>query len=158
MNRLRTLAASARPLAEVLIDALRSSSNLSRLRATLPDEEHSGPDQFSLRLEDEINERPDSNAIRGLHPEDAAAAALLGQAFEQSRDTLAHLRDADTAAIIEVSHADLVEPVARLLRNHVLGPETPVVNGDSIDRQTSTAPSAPYLSSSARTRPSPGRL
>jgi cell division protease FtsH len=139
------LAASVRPLADVLIDALRSSRNLSRLRATLPDEEHHGPDQLPLQLEDETNEKHESDAIRVLHPDDAVAAVLFGQAFEHSRDALARLRDPDTVAIIEVSQANLVEPIARLLRKHVLGPETPVINGDSVDKQTPAAPTGTVL-------------
>jgi cell division protease FtsH len=55
------------------------------------------------------------------------------------------LRDPDTVAIIEVSQPDLVEPVARLLRKHVLGPETPVQDGDGLDKQTTVAPTGTVL-------------
>jgi cell division protease FtsH len=145
MSRLRTLAGSARPLAEVLIDALRSSRNLSRLRATLPDEEDYGPHQFSLPLDEESNDDRASDAIQVLQPDDAAAAALLGQAFEHSREALARLKNPDTMAIIEVSHPDFVEPVARLLRKHLLGPETPLIDGDSRDKQKTAAPAGTVL-------------
>jgi cell division protease FtsH len=142
MSRLRMLAAAPRPLADVLIDALRSSSRLSRLRPNLPEEHNDGSDQFSLQLDEESGEEYVSNTIRVLHPDDAAVAALFGQAFERSRDVLARLRDPDMVAIIEVPHTDLVEPVARLLRKHVLGPETPVLDGDGLAKQATAAPSS----------------
>jgi hypothetical protein len=71
------LAASARPLADVLIDVLRGSNKLSRLRAILPDEKDYGSEQFSLQLDDESNDKHESYAIQVLHPDDAAAAVLL---------------------------------------------------------------------------------
>jgi hypothetical protein len=64
MSRLRMLAASPRPLADVLIDALRTSSRLSRLLPILPDEDNDGPDQFSLQLDDTSVEEYASNTIR----------------------------------------------------------------------------------------------
>jgi cell division protease FtsH len=133
------LAASARPLADVLIDVLRGSSKLSRLRATLPDEEDYGSEQFSLQLDDESNDKHESEAIQVLHPDDAAAAVLLGHAFEPSRDALTRLKNSDMVAIIEVPHPDLVAPIARLLRKHVLGPETPVLDGDSLSKEATAA-------------------
>lgn len=138
-TRLRSLAASARPLADVLIDALRASRKLSRLRAPFPDEDDQSRQQFSLQLETEGDDRPADEPIQVLHPDDVAAAVLVGQAFERSRDTLARLRDPDMVAVIEVPHPDFVEPVARLLCKHVLGPETPVLNGDSLDKQPTAA-------------------
>jgi hypothetical protein len=133
------LAASARPLADVLIDALRSSSNMSRAQAILTDEDSSGPQQLSLRLEDDIHAKQASDAIQVLHPDDAAIAALVGRAFERSREVLIGLRDPDMVLVIEVPHPDFVEPVARLLRKHVLGPETPVLDGDGLDKQRTAA-------------------
>jgi cell division protease FtsH len=139
MTRLRTLAASARPLADVLIDALRASSKLSRLRAHLPDEDDQGRQQFSLQLEEEGDDRHADDPIQVLHPHDVATAVLLGQAFERSRDALAHLSDPDMVAVIEVPHPDFIEPVVRLLRKHVLGSETSVLDGDSLDKQLTAA-------------------
>jgi cell division protease FtsH len=133
------LAASARPLADVLIAALRSSSNMSRAQAVFTDEDSSGPHQFSLQLEDDILAKQASDAIQVLHPDDAAIAALVGRAFERSREILAGLRDPDMVLVIEVPHPDFVEPVARLLRKHVLGPETPVLDGDGLDKQRTAA-------------------
>src|ERR1700738_4711749 len=135
MSRLRMLAASARPLADVLIDVLRGSSKLSRLRATLPDEADYSPEQFSLQLDDESNDKRERDTIQVLHPDDAAAAVLLGRAFEPSRDALTPLKTSDMVAIIEVPHPDLVAPIARLLRKHVLGLETPVLDGDSLSKE-----------------------
>jgi cell division protease FtsH len=145
MSRLRTLAASARPLADVLIDALRATSRLSRLRATLPEEEDYGPHQFSLPLDDESSDNQVNDTIHVVHPDDVAVAAVLGHAFEHSRDALTRLKDPDMVAIIEVPHPDFVAPVARLLRKHLLGPETPVLDGDSVSKVTSAAPAGTVI-------------
>ena len=63
MTRLRILAASGRPLAGLLIDALRARSMPFRLRTHLPDDDDYGPHQFSLNLEDESHDRADGNAM-----------------------------------------------------------------------------------------------
>jgi hypothetical protein len=139
MTRLRRLAASARPLADVLIDALRASNRLSRLLAPLPPQDDQGRQQLSLQLEEEGDDRRIDDAILVLYPEDVAAAVLVGNAFEHSRDALTHLRDPDMVAVIEVPHPDFVEPVMRLLRKHVFGPETSVLNGDGVDKQPTAA-------------------
>ncbi len=140
------LAAAARPLAEVLVDALRSGRSLSRGRTTtLPDVDDIGPDQFSLQFDDEGRDRHANESIRGLHPDEAAAAVLLGLAFEHSRDVLAQLRDPAMVAVIEVPHFDLVEPIVGLLRKHVLGLETPVIDGDGLDKHTTPAPDGTVL-------------
>lgn len=138
MSRLRTLAASARPLADVLIDALRASTSLSSLRTQVPEDDQ-GRHQFELRFEEESDDRRTDEALWILHPEDVAAAALLGQALDQSRNALARLKDSDTVTIIEVSHSDFVRPIERLLRKHVLGPQTLVLDGDSVDKQPNVA-------------------
>jgi hypothetical protein len=139
MTRLRILAASARPLAEVLIDSLRASGKLSRLRPRLRDEDDQGRQQLSLQLDAEGDDMQPDEPIQVLHPDDVATAVLLGQAFECSRDALAHLSDPDMVAIIEVAHPDFVEPVARLLRKHVLGAGTAVLDGDGLDKQSTAA-------------------
>jgi cell division protease FtsH len=139
MTRLRILAASARPLADVLIDALRARSMPFRLRTHLPDEDGYGPHQFSLKLEDESDGHRDNDAMPVLHPDDAAVAALLGRAFENSRDVLARLADPDMVAVLEVPHPDFVEPIVRLLHKHILGSEMAVRDGDSLSKQASTA-------------------
>jgi hypothetical protein len=139
MTRLRILAASARPLADVLIDALRASSKLSRLRVHLPDEDDQGRQQFSLPLEEETDYSHADDPIQVLHPDDVATAVLLGRAFECSRDALARLADPDMVAVIEVPHPDFVEAVVRLLRKNVLGPGISVQDGDSLDKQPTAA-------------------
>jgi hypothetical protein len=139
MIKLRKLAAAARPLADVLIDALRVRGNLSRLRGSLPDEDNDDLHQFSLNLEDDDNDRDETGLIQILHPDEAAVAVLLGNAFEHSRDILARLREPDTVAIIEVPDPNLVESITRLLRKHVLGPEATVLDGDGLTRQTTVA-------------------
>jgi cell division protease FtsH len=156
------LAASVRPIADVLVDSLRASGRLSRLRATLPDEDDHAyqQHQFSLELEDECDEKEVRSAPQILHPDEAAAAVLLGKAFERSRDVLAILRQPDTVAIITVPHADFVEPINKVLRKHVLGPETSVIDGDSLSKRTTLAsPDAvvifesPGSATSRKTRP-----
>ena len=86
MIKLHMLAASARPIADVLIDSLRANGRFSRLRATLSDDEERDHEQhqFSLELEDESNEKGVRSAPQILHPDEAAAAVLLGKAFERS--------------------------------------------------------------------------
>lgn len=141
MMKSRMLAASARPIAEVLIESLRASGRWSRLRAGLPDEENHADEQhqFSLELEAETDEKGVRSAPQILHPDEAAAAILLGEAFERSRDVLAGLRHPETLAIIIIPHPDFVEPINKVLRKHVLGPETSVIDGDSLGKRTTPA-------------------
>src|ERR1019366_6927199 len=89
--------------------------------------------------EEETDDRRADEPIQVLHPDDVATAVLLGQAFENSRNMLARLADPDMVAVIEVPHPDFVEPVVRLLRKHVLGPETSMLDGDSLDKQPTAA-------------------
>jgi cell division protease FtsH len=140
MTKLRRLAAAVRPLADVLVDTLRASARLSRLRTVLPDED--ADDylyQFSLDLDDDRDDREESGPVSILHPDEAAVAVLLGNAFEHSRDVLGRLLESDTVAVIEVPDPDFVEPVTRLLRKHVLGPEATVLDGDGLTKQTTVA-------------------
>jgi hypothetical protein len=114
----RRLAASPRPIAEVLIDAVR--------RASLPprdgdDKADDRPQQLTLGL-DEETEPSDPAAHAGPSLEEIVAAVALGRAFEADRAALAELQDADKATIIEVPDAALTEPVAAILRLHVIGP------------------------------------
>lgn len=142
MMKPRMLAASARPLANVLADSLRSSSRWSRLRTNLPDEADRDDQAAQLSLDLEEGHR-ESNEYGGappaLNPDEAAAAVLLGKAFEQSREVLAILRQPDTLAIIEVPHSDFVDPINRVLRKHVLGPDAKVLNGDELTRETTAS-------------------
>jgi hypothetical protein len=105
------MAASSRPLADVLVDALRADSKLSRLRAThSADKENAARQQFLLPLEEETEQWHTDEPIRVLHPDDEAAAMVLGKAFERSRDTLARLADPDMVAVIEAPIATLSNP------------------------------------------------
>jgi cell division protease FtsH len=141
MMRARMLAASVRPIADVLIDSLRAGARYSRLRTTLPNDENQAYDlhQLSLELEPENDEKDMHGTAQILRPDEAAAAVLLGKAFERSRHILAVLRNPDTLVIITVPHADFVEPVNKVLRKHVLGPDTPVLDGDSLSKPTMPA-------------------
>jgi len=114
----RRLAASSRPIAEVLIDAVR--------RASLPprdgdDGSDDRPQQLTLGL-DEETEPSDSAAHAGPSLEESVAAAVLGRAFETDRVALAELQDPDKATIIEVADPAWIEPVAAILHNHVVDP------------------------------------
>ena len=133
MMKPRMLAASARPIADVVLDFLRSSSKLSRLRAALPDEEDCDHalHQFSLKLEDDSDDKLDRDTAPVLHPDEAAAAVLLGTAFELSRDVLARLRQPETMAIIQVPHPDYVDPINKVLRK-ILGFEAPVLEREDL--------------------------
>lgn len=139
--KLRMLAASARPIADVLVDSLRASSRFSRLRAGLPTETNRDHEahQFSMELEDESNDADERGAPQILRPDEAAAAVLLGKAFERSRQVLANLRQSDTLAIVEVPHPDFVEPINKILRAHVLGTEAPVLDGNDLGKRTTVA-------------------
>jgi cell division protease FtsH len=145
MIRLHMLAASSRPLAAVLIDALRARSRPYRLRTHSRDEEDYGPHQLSLELENDSDDQRDDDAMPVLHPDHTAAAVLLGQAFENSRDVLARLGDPDMVAIIEAPHPDFVEPIARLLQNQMFGPEVRMRDGDSLSKQATTATSGTVI-------------
>jgi cell division protease FtsH len=137
----RMLAASVRPIADVLVDSLRASGRFSRLRAGLPKETNHDYEahQFSMKLEDESNDADEPGEPQILHPDEAAAAVLLGKAFEHSRQVLASLRQPDTLAIVEVPHPDFVEPINKILRAHVLGTEAPVLDGDDLGKRTNAA-------------------
>ena len=140
MMKPRMLAASARPIADVVLDSLRSSSKLSRLRAALPDEEDCDHalHQFSLKLEDDSDDKLDRDTAPVLHPDEAAAAVLLGTAFESSRDVLARLRQPETMAIIQVPHPDYVDPINKVLRK-ILGFEAPVLEREDLVKRTTVA-------------------
>ena len=76
MTKLRILAASARPLADVLIDALRASSKLSRLRASFPSEDDQARQQYSLQLEEESDSLAAALVAIGVRPGDRLALCL----------------------------------------------------------------------------------
>jgi cell division protease FtsH len=137
----RMLAASTRPIAEALLHSLRSSGRLSRLRPAPSDDGDYdlASHQFSLDLEDESDDKFERDADPVLHPDEAAAAVLLGRAFEPSRDVLARLRQPDTLAIIEVPHPDYVEVITKVLRKQVLGFEAPVLDREDLAKRMTVA-------------------
>ncbi len=114
----RRLAASARPIAEVLIDAVRRASLPSRDDEDRADDP---PEQLAFRLDDET-EPSAAAAHAGPSIEEIAASIAVGRAFEVDRIALAELQDADKTTIIEVADAAWIEPVAAILRLHVIGP------------------------------------
>ena len=131
MTRVRMLATAARPLAEVLVDrvlAERSAQWLHNAR----DENEDDKRQLDLPLQRDDNEASKPDAIDPARPDEIAAAWLLGRALDQHRDVLARLRNSDLVAIVEVPTAELLQPIARLLRNQVLGYEAPVLDGDGL--------------------------
>jgi hypothetical protein len=94
----RRLAASPRPIAEVLIDAVR--------RASLPSgdgDEGSDdrPQQLAFGL-DEETEPSDPAAHAGPSLEEIVAAVAVGRVFEADREALAEVQDRDKAIIIVV--------------------------------------------------------
>ena len=134
MTRVQILAASPRPLADVLVDSLRGSGNsLLRLQAPSSDDV-CNQRQYPLRLEDE-EEGGDSSSARVMRPDEVAVAILLGQALDRARDVLAKLQDRDTVAIIEVPGEGYVGFVERLFEKYVIDTDAPVLYGDGLSLQ-----------------------
>ena len=137
MTRVQMLASLPRPLADVLVDALRASGNsLFKLRTPASDDV-CDQRQFLLRLEDKEDEGGDSSSARVLRPDEVAVAILLGQALDRRRDMLAKLQDRDTVAIIEVPGEEYVDFVERLFEKYVIGSDAPVLDGDGLSLKES---------------------
>lgn len=120
MMRVQMLASSPRPLADVLVDALRASSNPLRRARTPSSDDIGDQHQYPLRLED-TEEGSDSNSTRIVRPDEVAVAILLGQALDCHRDVLAKLRERDCIAIIEIAGDEYADFVERIFRRHVIG-------------------------------------
>jgi ATP-dependent Zn protease len=136
------LAASPRPLAEVLIDALHRGIKLPLGNVAASEDDDSNQKQLALPLGDlEPDDNPVGNEIPVLRPDEIAAAVLLGRALDLHRALLARLQDSDTVTVIAVPVHELVEPIARLLRIHVVG--TMHVMDDSEVRSGSATVVAP---------------
>lgn len=134
MTRVQMLASSPRPLAEVLVDALRAGGNpLLKLRTSSSDDV-CNQRQYPLRLEDR-KEGGDSASTRVMRPDEVAIAILLGQALDRGREVLAKLQDCDTVAIIEVPGDEYVDFVERLFEKYVIGTDAPVLDGDGLSLQ-----------------------
>ena len=138
MSRLLMLAAAERPLSEALIDVLRT--NL-KPRPALPvgGDERDRLEQLDLPLAPDGDTDDADMAMRPLPPDDAAVAIQFGRAFEQNRDALAGLQNPDTVTVIEVPAVEFVDPIARLLRTHVLGPGAPVLDGNGLSKEATVA-------------------
>ena len=132
------LAAATRPLAEALIDILRTSLK-PRLALPVGGDERDRLGQFDLPLAQDGDTDDAAMAMRPLPPDDAAVAIQFGRAFEQNRDALARLQNSDTVTIIEVPAVEFVDPIARLLRTHVLGPGAPVLDGPGLSKEATIA-------------------
>ena len=138
MSRLLMLATAARPLAEALIDILRTNVK-PRPALSVGGDEHDRLEQLDLPLAPDEDTDDAAMAMHPLLPDDAAVAIQFGRAFEQNRDALAGLQNPDTVIIIEVPAAEFVDPLARLLRNHVLDPGAPVLDGKGLSKEATIA-------------------
>ena len=132
MKQLRDLAASPKALSTALIDLIRDRGG-SFMRSRTTHSEPHGDLQLPLSLEAETPDQTAAWVEPVLTPADATAAVLLGRGFEGSRDVFARLRAPDLVAVIEVATADLVKPIARVLRHFVLGSEKAVLDGTQLD-------------------------
>jgi cell division protease FtsH len=132
------LAATARPLAEALIDILRTSLK-PRPALSNGGDAHDRLDQLDLPLAQDEDADDAAMAMHPLLPDDAAVAIQFARAFEQNRDALASLQNPDTVTIIEVPAVEFVDPMARLLRIHVLGLGAPVLDGNGLGKEATIA-------------------
>ncbi len=140
MIRVRMLAASARPLAEVLIDDLRAGNTARLKRQTGSSRSTHDDDQLHLRLDDELDVvGDDTEAFQVLRPDEVAAAVLLGRALDHHRDALAKLQNSDTIAIIEVPGNEFVDLIARLIRLQVVGTDARVMDDDALPKDGTLA-------------------
>jgi DNA polymerase III delta prime subunit len=130
MNRPRVLAALARPLDEVLVDAVRRYTKpLAKLRSLNRSSDDDDDDQPMLPLDEGFDATP-SEPRHYVRPDDVAVAALLGRAFDGNRRTLAELLESTT--IVEVPAQEFIEPTARVLRHHVIRSDNLVMDGDGL--------------------------
>lgn len=123
LSQSRRLAASIQPIPDALIDLLRRSRATPRRSPDQIDDRGQG----ELRLDDEEDDlaaTPDDDVL--LPVDEVAPAILLGRALDQDRDALARLQERDAFAVFEVADADLVKPIASILRLHVFGKERTV--------------------------------
>jgi cell division protease FtsH len=131
MTRVKSLAASQRPLAEVLIDALRAETKSTR-KSLAGSNGRADLHQLDLRLDD-ADELDQEHIAKNLRPDDAAAAILLGRALDRDRAALAKLQNPDAITIVEVPSTEYVGIVARLIRQHLIG-DAPVLEDNSLPK------------------------
>lgn len=130
MTRMQMLASSPTPLADVLIDALRASSNSAPRLRTPSSDDVCDQRQYPLRLED-LDEDGGSSPARVLRPDEVAVAILLGRALDHQREALSKLQNPDTVAIIEVPSEEYVDLIEQFFKRHVIGSDAPVLDGDA---------------------------
>ena len=135
MTRVKMLASSPRPLAEVLVDALRAGGNPLLGARTVSSDDIGDQHQYPLRLEDNEEEAGVGSSARVVRPDEVAVAILLGQALDRARDVLARQQDRDTVAIIEVASEEYVDIVERIFKRHVIGTDAPLLDGDALSLQ-----------------------
>lgn len=138
MTRVKMLACSTRPLADVLVDRLRTSGNSLLKLQMQATADASDQGQYSLSFEDK-DETGDLAPTRITRPDEVAVAILLGRALDAQRDLLARLQNRDTVAIIEVQDCEHVELVERLVEKHVFGTDASVFDGDALTLKENTA-------------------
>ena len=132
MTRVKSLAASQRPLAEVLIDALRAETK-STHKSQTGSNGRADLNQLDLRLDD--GDEPDQDDItQNVRPDDVAAAVLLGRALDRDRVALAKLQNPDAITIVEVPSTEYVGLVARLIRQYLIGNDAPVLEDNSLPK------------------------
>jgi cell division protease FtsH len=139
MTHLLMFASSTRPLAEVLVDALRAGTKLRlpKLQKGSSNAAYEQP-QFDLRKVGDLQDPLDTDEINILRPDEVAVAWLLGRTLDGQRDALARMQDADAATIIEVPNQDFVDHVERLLKMHVIA-GAPTLDGDSLGKDDTIA-------------------
>jgi hypothetical protein len=138
MTRVQSLASLQKPLAEVLIDALRAG-NKPACKPHASSHDGIGHDQLDMRLDDEPEEIDDYDPPKPLRPDEAAAAILLGRALDHHRDALARLQDPDMIAVIEVPAPEYVGLVSRLIRLQIIGTDGPVLDDGSLAKDGTLA-------------------
>ena len=131
MNHPRVLASSARHLSGVLVDAVRRQTKpLARLLR--PGGEPSDDEQLGLPLADDGEPAARPEPQHFVRPDEIAVAALLGRAFDDNRRALGELLDSAVTTVIEVPGAEFVEVAARIMRRHVAGPDSLILDGDGL--------------------------
>lgn len=137
MTRVRSLAAAARPLADVLIDALYvEAKSASRITAKRNAED----DQLDLQLDGEFEDTDEHCEPAVVRPDEAAVAILLGRALDRNREALARLQDADTIAIIQVPAPEYLTPLIRLVRTVLIANTASVIGDLAIVQKGLAAP------------------
>ena len=138
MTRAQMLAASSRPLAEVLVDALRRAARTPLRTRSDEHDDGLGESQLEMRLDDEDESTGEANVVSVLRPDEVAVAVLLGRALDGARDLLAKLQDRDTIVVIEVPAPEFVDPIKRLLRLYVLGIDAPMLDAVELSARINT--------------------